>query len=352
MIIWQIKDLKLSDDYTYNQRDVIKNLRQLVGARRQLFKLLTPVALENTRRTEEIFDPAVISDVYLISLLMGEGEAYSSLMKEYKNQEIIMFTGAFIEIILYELDTISDFIDYIQARRDFLNQTNSVWIDGGEEELLGFYLLSGRDFSSLAEFDFALMQGGYWEELNNRPEYQARNRENTISYGWDYLIEQVHKCKHKDYEVIARQLSQYNRFHRRLLSMTFKNGNELAHERAKTQPRILQRRIMTESNTTFCFLYYNIRNSIERKQRQELLTALCYITRDQFHQNSIVVGIATEATIQNSCTYDFCYLDFPDWDNENHILAMELQKETGFLTNPNARIVHADEYPTQLDQES
>ena len=73
-IIWQIKNLKIHEDGKYKKSEVDKNLRQLLGARRQLFELKSPVKLVNPRRGEEQFDPTSIKKVYLLSALFGRGE--------------------------------------------------------------------------------------------------------------------------------------------------------------------------------------------------------------------------------------------------------------------------------------
>ena len=73
-IIWQIKDLKLNSNGKYKESELRKNIRQLSGARRQLFELKAPIELENPRRRKEKFAPDVIRNVYLISVLLGEGE--------------------------------------------------------------------------------------------------------------------------------------------------------------------------------------------------------------------------------------------------------------------------------------
>src|SRR6266516_1626826 len=68
-IIWQVKDLKLDNNGNANRREVEKNLRQLSGARRQLFDIKTPIELYNPRRKREVFDPSSSEEVHLISAL-------------------------------------------------------------------------------------------------------------------------------------------------------------------------------------------------------------------------------------------------------------------------------------------
>ena len=100
MIIWQIKDLKLDKDGKYKEAEVKKNLRQIAGARRQLFELKTPICLQNERRSKETFDPSKIKQVFLISVLLGKGEEIFSFVEEVKDNKIHVFTREFAKIIL------------------------------------------------------------------------------------------------------------------------------------------------------------------------------------------------------------------------------------------------------------
>jgi hypothetical protein len=115
-IIWQVKNLKLGTDGSYSPAEVEKNLRQLEGARRNLFDLPKPITLTNPRRGAEAFDPSKIREVFLISLLAGEGEEAFAPVVHVKDRLAHVFTSDFAEIALRELDTISDFVAYLRAK--------------------------------------------------------------------------------------------------------------------------------------------------------------------------------------------------------------------------------------------
>ena len=70
-IVWQIKDTKLDKMGHRKKSDIEKNQKPLLGARRELFELKTPVELVNPRRGKESFNPALIQRIYLISALVG-----------------------------------------------------------------------------------------------------------------------------------------------------------------------------------------------------------------------------------------------------------------------------------------
>ena len=138
-IIWQVKDVKLKDGCV-KESDFNKNLKQVSGAYRQLFELTTEVELENPRRGKELFEPSKINTIYLISVFMGDSPFFITSGHKVKGNIVHTFTREFIQIALNELDTISDFTNYLKDKEQFHLQANSIIIEGGEEELLGYYL--------------------------------------------------------------------------------------------------------------------------------------------------------------------------------------------------------------------
>ncbi len=119
VIVWQVKDLKLDRNGKYKKSEVDKNLRQLAGARRQLFDLRKKIELCNPRRSKNFFDPSAISEIYLISVLLGEGEDYYSALEKIKGFDVHVFSKSFTQIVLNELDTISDLCNYLRAKEKF-----------------------------------------------------------------------------------------------------------------------------------------------------------------------------------------------------------------------------------------
>ncbi|GAI57638.1 unnamed protein product, partial [marine sediment metagenome] len=227
-IIWQIKDLKLNKLGKYSEVEVQKNLRQLSGARRQLFDLKTSVELENPYRGKEIFDPTTIKEIYLISILLGEGEEMF-FFEEIKNHKVHVFNKKFTQIILNELDTISDFIEYLHEKENFFEKGKSLVILGGEEELLAFYLINNRSFKRFEKADHITIEEGSWKHLQKKPEYKEKKKADKISYYWDGIINRIHEGSSNEYKKVARELARHNRVQRRFLSKTFFEAYVLAH---------------------------------------------------------------------------------------------------------------------------
>jgi hypothetical protein len=312
-IIFQVKDLKLDKHGHYKKGEVEKNLHQLAGARRQLFDLKTPIELINLRRRIAQFDPTSIKEIYLLSILMGEEESFYSFIAEFKKRTIHVFTRDFTSIVLAELDTITDFCDYLRNKEALLGGKDMmVLISGGEEDLLAYYLLNGRSFSSLSEANTIFLEEGFWKETQQRSDFQAKKQADEISYEWDRLINLAHGTKSTEYELVAREMARTSRFGRRLLAKSFID----AHGLAQDQREGLQfRRVIPAEGITYCFLFDDRPN---RQHRATILKHLAFIARGKYPTNKKVLGIATERTIQlgHRSSYDFLL-----WTNQSGRMA-------------------------------
>ena len=59
----------------------------------------------------------------------------------------------------------------------------------------------------------------------------------------------------------------------------------------------------------------------------------------------MVIGIATEKTLSETCTYDFCIINLPTWEPKHQEAFERIQKEVGIWVNPDMRQAHETEYP-------
>jgi hypothetical protein len=338
-IIWQIKDVKLGRDGRYNRSEVEKNLRQLSGARRQLFELQTSIRLQNSRRTVETFDPIQISEVFLISVLLGEGEDFFPFIEPIREFTAHVFTRDFVQIILTELDTIADFTKYLRAKEALIEDDKSIGVMGGEEELLAVYLTNDRGFGEIENARDILIEEGAWEALQESACYRSKKREDKISYEWDGIINTAHEGS-KKYELITRELARPNRFERRVLANTFLDAWLTAH---RDEAHDLSRTALEARDATYCFLFCE--KHIPLEDRKNMLKELCYVARGNFLDKQKVIGIATEKRRRASCSFDFCLINLPIWTSENQREMEKLQRRNGIFLNPKVGKIEETEYP-------
>lgn len=99
-----------------------------------------------------------------------------------------------IDVLLDELDTVADLVEYLKAKEILVKQKGIVTISG-EEDLLARYMLNSVNGSR--HFDIprsnggqlTMLQEGDWFNYRNSPEQIGRRFANQDSYQWDALIE-------------------------------------------------------------------------------------------------------------------------------------------------------------------
>lgn len=338
VIIFQIKDLKLDQNGHYKKSEVEKNLRQLSGAKRTLFDLKNPIELSNERRKETI-NLTEINHIYLISVLMGEGEDGFAFIEEFKNSTIHVFTKDFTQIIMTELDTISDFVKYLEQKEKLIQNDKRIIIDGGEEELLAFYIRNNKSFSGLDNATMIVIESGSWLDFTNSDDYKKKKKADEISYLWDEIINRAHEGSGR-YEEIARELAREDRFNRRLLSKAFSKAHDKAHYSKKNY---MFRRFMLHNNVTYCFLFMD--NDTEIEFRIKSLGDMCFVARKEFNENKKVIGIVTKKFIEPTRTYDYILIDIPDLTKQQISEIELIQKGMNILIKPDQSIITEREYP-------
>ena len=255
-LIWQIKSLEPDKTGAFKASALEKNLRQLSGARRQLFDLRTKIELENPRRGKEVCDVTAIKDVHLISVILGSREKMTPkpmrFLEDIGDHLAHVFVHDFAEIVLNELDTVSDFCAFLKGLESIGDQAK-LFLLAGEEELLAHYLAKGRNFDWVNKANSTIVDDGAWAGLKQHEQYVLLKKEDEVSYFWDQLIDMAHGAeKQPQYEKAAREMARPNRFDRRVLAKAFLDAHELAD--AETYNNVF-RRVVLFDNIVFCFLF-------------------------------------------------------------------------------------------------
>jgi hypothetical protein len=110
---------------------------------------------------------------------------------------IHVLEDATLDIVLQELDTISDLTSYLN-KKEILIRSGHLTVAGGEEDLVAYYMthmnhqkdhdFTKPDGSSLGENDFLDLDTGFYAHLMQNPQYRAKKVADKNSYIWDRLI--------------------------------------------------------------------------------------------------------------------------------------------------------------------
>lgn len=148
-----------------------------------------------------------------------------------------------IELLLGELDTAADLLDYLKKREALLGRRGTQVAAFGEEELLAVYLrtMSPDDrehvFFNVADGeglpDIVLFGEGSFTALRDEPSYKRKKLADAVSYEWDKLLDRFLEFGdpgfHKGYinqtaadtEQALRLMAAESRFRRRQLADSF-----------------------------------------------------------------------------------------------------------------------------------
>ena len=228
-------------------------------------------------------------------------------------------------------------------------------MNGGEQDLLEYYLMYDRSFGSTGKV--ININKGLWSQFRNSSAYQRKKEADEISYYWDEIINRVNEGRDnppfpESMEKVARKMAWPNRLYRRMLGDSFAEAHVLADSIPPTQKKdqVFRRVTLTSFGVSYCFLFHDISpyDDSLRETRFLMLQALCHVVRGLYQQNTVVIGIGTEMTIKEECTFDFVGLEIPVWTSEDEKRLKSYQHTYTFLSDIQRITFHQEaEYPSE-----
>ena len=254
----------------------------------------------------------------------------------YKKRFIHILDELTLDVLLAELDTASDFVNYLAKKEEYLS--NADLLVAGEEELLAAYLsnplpeYAGFSFPQLPRSkDLPLIKEGGWNRLHRSHAYRLWKEKLALSYEWDRLIE--HQTSHiqrgtagvlhkqdadfKDmhaHEIVLRKMAEEGRLARQSIAESYEflllkelvNNGENRFFRALVVP--------SRSKRAYVILVL-IRMPDQdydeyREARRESLTAYCRAIRLRIAGIEEIVGVASDQKSSPISTQDFVYMEF------------------------------------------
>lgn len=108
-----------------------------------------------------------------------------------KEEHFHIFDKTSLQLVMQQLDTVSDFLEYLSCKETFLERL--AVIAPGEEELLAMFLKNSQNghhcfIQGKEPLGITIADGG-WKHLISTPQYKNGQRANQQSYAWDQLIE-------------------------------------------------------------------------------------------------------------------------------------------------------------------
>lgn len=274
-----------------------------------------------------------------------------------------VFDDQGLDLVMRELDTVSDFTDYL-TRRERIIRSGHLLTAPGEEDLLAYYLHSfdgkNHDFVKPSgerwkgNESFGVEEGMY-NDLVTRPEYIAKREEDRISYLWDTLIKEFtrHVLAGTSVAVFDRQpdageaeqglriMAQEPRVYRRMLGQALMGTiNGLSETKKDRFCRIVMPNgDDRDRSLAYVFLAIPYPDHLSlaggydqyRKVRANMLHAYCFNVLESHRNLTRVVGIALDGKASKSgigTSEDLLALEqLPEWTDEAVSRVKELQEQ-------------------------
>lgn len=272
-----------------------------------------------------------------------------------------VFDDTSLGIVMSTLDTIADFVQYLERKERFIRAGRLAFATG-EEELLAYYL---RHVDADGKHDFVLPVGsdalalkdeGFWEDFTRSEGWQAEVLENRASHFWDQMIEMVSadvlagtieghlSPTAAHHEQRLRLLASEPRSRRRALSRAF--GSLFKDYKGyASAARVVTSGDPTQPFYVFLLLRQEPRDSLSeyRAIRLRLLDAYCKSVKLKFPQAQHIIGIATETGGSIGHSEDVMHLDARVWTQADEDVARRIQRDLGILEHVTLTTAHEPE---------
>lgn len=352
IIIFSVKEINITDsgdmsvDWSrWHKGAIEESCKQIYGAERWISNSTNVITKEGKEGLS--FPHASCRRIHRVAVALGSKGKAPIPSGDFGKGFVHVFDEKSLNIIINEVDTISDFVKYLIDKESLYSSKIEIILNGGEEDLLALYLQNARTFPS--NYNLIVVDDNLWAEFTKKKEYQAKREADKVSYVWDCLIEIFCNDFQKvglefgnsltEVEKITRVMAREDRFCRRILGREFIEFIELA-----SQQKVRSRKMLSPSGILYVFLACP--HSEDSKHRVAELNARCFVARGLNPECTTIIGIATEQyEIEKGFSMDAVYLFKDTWTLEDKTQLEYLQKEFGYFTSPVQSQIHEDEYP-------
>jgi hypothetical protein len=354
IIIFSVKDIsvKRSENYDvdyerWKRRAIHESIDQIYGAER-IICLRDEIFLKDGTTVINLPDKG-IRKIYRVAVAFGGIEDYPiTTLPQQPDKFVHVFDERSVNTVLKELDTIADFINYLEAKEKYFNNSDRIsrTIVMGEEDFLAYYLLNGLCVDE--EHDF-LIVSDMWEPYSQSEEYRQYKNQIKNSYLWDEIIEMfyndftsgnlINELSRREMELAIRQMNKENRFDRAALSKAFTDIIENTSDSKKIAARL----VTTNSPSKTTGYVFLARPHSDRDSRIKELGLRCFVARSLRQDLTTIIGIARNIYIEGEGTaFDLHYLHMEEWTEELHSHADRIKEELGYFRNPEFKLMKSN----------
>ncbi len=249
-----------------------------------------------------------------------------------------------VDIFFTALDTISDFVEFLDASEKIIkSEVRLVFDGGGIEDLIALYISNGRSFEiepvNQEQPSMIVLGEGLWDELKSSNDFKDMKIDLKESYVWDCLIEflsndllsgqmlDMHSKEITDNEWALVTMALEPRVNRAVLAESW--SKFLQNPELKSRARMIQGR------TGHAYVF-TMGSSDDREERCQELACRCLVVRGKLSNTHTVVGIARDRPEKSDkYSFDISYINIPEsaWTSKHDQHVQEIQESFGYFKN-------------------
>jgi len=246
-----------------------------------------------------------------------------------------------VGVVFGVLDTITDFVEYLQATEELVSKARLIFAGGGVEDLVALYLGHGRSFNfkDKSQPDMIILTDDLWRGYSESEEYRAIQEDLKESHFWDKLVEYYTEDLLTDgmFDMLSKEVTddQHALVTMALQPRMYRTGLARAFKEFLDKPelKVGSRAAQGYGETAFVFL---IGKSSDREHRMRELALRCLVIRGRVPGVKTVVGIATDRPgVPSEVGYstDLAYVHLPEWSEDRETQVAGIQADLGYFRN-------------------
>ncbi|WP_422080111.1 hypothetical protein [Ulvibacterium sp.] len=334
IIIISVKDISVSNDSEdevqykrWVKKAVHDSAKQANGAARFIEDKTEILAKD---RSTHIKLPSKKSrKVFKIAVAFGSPKKFPLPMGNFENGFVHVFDEESTITIINELDTITDFVNYLEAKEKFIPE--KYLFAASEVDFLAFYIDTQFEFDM--EPNSFVLDSGLWESYVQSLEYLKWQSEIQVSFFWDRMIKNLYDyhitlengtLERDNLEEALKHINLEKRAERIELGMILENARKVG-----VNARMLK--TLEGKNHTYVFMPLNEKNWQNKKQE---LIMRCMVARLENPNTEKIIGIGVGSAEKDGLWYDLAFLDIPELDEEFIAQVNDIKNEYGYFKNP------------------
>lgn len=378
LIIFSVKNYSFDGNYSrYFNKTLKKAIAQVQGAERKLFGS-RKISIKHPNKPIEEVNPDSFDKVHRVIVNLNTTPAFypGGLLTSKGKYTHVLNWFSFLKLVL-ELDTIPDFIEYLEEREDTFSNKELLILTGTDEQYdidtneqmhsyadkfdkdKSLIILSGNELDLLADYYFnerkyneyfykedhsglSINIEGKWEDYLSRKEVQLKKADDRYSYFVDKFVnnEVLYRTNPSNLE-LATELLALSRFERRILG---KNFFEFSDKYKNNDTEFVARRYGQFNDMIIGLMLYSKSMTREDALLPLQLALLGYSYWEGYKTKKIaMIGFSNERT-----GFIFGYtanIQALDKEHEKDLIS-DLEK-IGWFQNMQPSIFSIDEYPEE-----